>query len=155
VSGNSPSLQTILKRAAVSNSSTEFANTWAELHSLLLMASIGGVTSPRKNLLQQTRTPVLVVKVWIPGLVFLSTCCLCYIVAGCVLAAFAIKTANYADLRDAKARLSIFGIVDWAGSMTPRHGTLPREKDVTREDYFIRLTQGGGGDYHFNTLENT
>jgi hypothetical protein len=154
VSGNSPSLQTMLKQAAVSNSSIEFANTWAGLHSQLLMASIGGVTSPRQNLLQQTRIPILVVKVWIPGLVFLSACCLCYIVAGCILAAFAVKTANYTDLRDAKARISIFGIVDWARAMISQQGSLPRENDVAREDYVIRLTQGGDCDYHFSTLKN-
>jgi hypothetical protein len=139
VSGDSSTLQTILKQAAVQSSSTAFAQTWANLYSPIVMATIGGLTSGRANSQEQIRTPILVVKVWIPALVSLALCCLSYIAGGCALTILAIKAASRGDIRDAKARLTLFGIVTWAvasslsGGQEAHGEALIKEQDVKEE----------------------
>lgn len=148
VSGESSTLQTILKQAAVQNSSTAFVQTWANLYSPIVMATIGGVTSGRANSREQVRTPILVVKVWIPALVFLAFCCLSYVAGGCVLTILAVQTASRGDIRDAKVRLSLFGIVTWAVALAlsggqEDHGeTLIKEQDVKEEHTTVGLLKG-------------
>ncbi|EXJ59187.1 hypothetical protein A1O7_06619 [Cladophialophora yegresii CBS 114405] len=158
VSGTSATLQTILKQAAVQNSSTAFAQTWASLYSPVIMATIGGLSSPRANLLQQTRVPMLVIKVSIPALVFLGWCCLAYIAVGCTLAVLAVRTASRGDVRDAKVRLTLFGLVAWAVAAAGRRGhgggggLLPREQDIGEEDDRVGLLQGRDGSFYFKVI---
>lgn len=160
VSGTSSTLQTILKQAAVQNSSTAFAQTWADLYSPMVMSTIGGVSSARENLLQQTRTPVLVIKVSIPALVFLALCCLGYITAGCVLAVLAVQTASQGDTRDGKVRLTLFGLVAWAvtsalAERPQNHGdNLPREQNVEVEQGVVGLVRGSQNNFYFKVFHN-
>ena len=148
VSGGNPTLQTILDQAAVQNSSIAFAQTWADLYSPLAMATVGGVVSARANSLEQLRTPMLVVKVSIPALAFLALCCLAFISAGCVLTVFAIQAVLRDDIRDAKARLTVFGIVAWAVALASSGGredhavALVKEEEVKHEHEVVGLSKG-------------
>ena len=158
VSGTSPTLQTVLRQSAVQNSSTEFAQAWADLYSPIVMSTIGGVTSPRANTLQQTRVPVLLVKVLIPALVALGSCCLSYIIAGCVLAILAIRTATRGDVRDAKVRLTLFGLVAWAMALALSPGqedlgeSLPREQHMEAEQDRVGLAHGSEKNFYFKVI---
>ncbi|KAJ9607577.1 hypothetical protein H2200_007655 [Cladophialophora chaetospira] len=158
VSGTSSTLQTILKQAAVQNSSTAFAEMWADLYSPVIMATIGGLSSSRGNLRQQTRIPQLVIKVFIPGLVFLGLCCLGYIVAGSVLAVLAVRTASRGDHRDAKTRLTLFGLVVWAvalaltSSQEPPCEPLSREQDMEEEYDRVGLLPGSNNNFYFKVI---
>lgn len=160
VSGTSSTLQTILKQAAVQNSSTAFAQTWAGLYSPMVMATIGGVSSTRENLLQQTRTPVLVIKVSIPALVFLALCCLGYIIVGSVLAVLAVRTASQGDTRDGKVRLTLFGLVAWAVASALSRGqqndsdNLPREQNVGVEQGVVGLVRGSQNNFYFKVFHS-
>jgi hypothetical protein len=148
VSGDSSTLQTILRQAAVQNSSTTFAQTWANLYSPAVMAAVGGVTSERANSRVQVRRPLLVVKVWIPALVFLVLCCLGYITAGCVLMVLALQTESRGDIRDAKVKLTLFGLVAWAvelalsGGQEDHGETLVEERHVREEHTVVGLSKG-------------
>jgi hypothetical protein len=155
VSGTSSTLQTMLKQAAVQNSSSAFANTWADLYSPVIMATVGGVSSARGNTQQQTRSPVLVIKVSIPALVFLGWCCLGYIAAGCLFAVLAVRTSSRGDVKDAKMRLTLFGLVAWAVSCSLHGGAedldqaLPKEQDIGPEKERVRLQQSSHGNFYF------
>jgi hypothetical protein len=160
VSGTSATLQTILKQAAVQNSSIAFAQTWASLYSPVVMATIGGLSSSRSNLLQQTRVPMLVIKVSIPALVFLGWCCLGYIAVGCILAVLAVRTASRGDVRDAKVRLTLFGLVAWAVALSmsagqedsDSSGPLPREPDIQKEHDRVGLMQSATGSFYYKVV---
>ena len=158
VSGTDPTLEAMLDQAAVMNSSIAFAQTWADLYSPVIMATIGGVSSSRSNVLQQTRVPVLVVQVLIPALAFLAWCCLTYIAAGCVLAAFAVRTASRGDIRDAKARLSLFGLVTWAvaSDLLQRNEdvgeVLPGEQNIEEESEKVGLLQSSLNSFDFGII---
>ena len=159
VSGQSSTMQTILKQAAVQNSSTAFAQTWASLYSPVVMATVGGVTSERANSLEQFRTPILVVKVWIPALAFLAFLCVTYIVLGCVLAVLAVQTASRGDIRDARVRLTLWGLVAWAVAVVlsggqEDHGEfLTKEQDVKEEPEVVGLSKGLLGNFYYNVLQ--
>ncbi len=143
VSSESPALQSILDQAAMEPSSKRFASTWAHLYSYAVMAAIGGYTSERANMLQQVRTPVLVVKVWIPALVFMLLFSTVYICLGVALAMIAVRTSSEIDLRDAVNRLSIWGLVHWAASSDEEGDRLPGEKDVRVEHSLVAFTDNG------------
>ena len=134
-------------------SSRIFAQTWANLYSPVIMAFVGGYTSGRSNFLEQVRTPLLVVKVLVPALVFMIFCCVLYICAGCVLALFAIQTSSEAYIRDAVARLGIFGVVDWAASATDEEEveTLTNEQKLGHELSQIGLMANPVNGYHFES----
>jgi hypothetical protein len=112
VSGTNPRLLDILAQAAMQSNITEFCRTWASLFSGEVMSIVGGVTSPRSNILQQDRTPRIVAKIWIPSLVWLVLCCLMYAVAGVVLAMLAIETSRARHIQNAVSKLSISGLAE-------------------------------------------
>jgi hypothetical protein len=63
VSGGAPVLSANLERAALQNTSDPFATEWANLYSVDILSQIGAYMTPRMNLLEQTRTSMLVTKV--------------------------------------------------------------------------------------------
>lgn len=159
VSGDDPTLQTILRLAAVQNSSNSFAQTWATQYSLSVMATIGGVTSERSNSLEQIRTSTLVIKVWIPALVFFALCCLLYMAVGLALTILAVQTASRGDVRDARARLTLFGIVNWAvsASYDGQEGAnefLTKEQNVEEEHGKIGLVRASQDSFSLKVLGN-
>jgi hypothetical protein len=119
VSGTNPTLLDNLEQAAMQPNITEFCRTWANLFSKEVMTVVGGVTSPRSNALQQDRTPRIVVKIWIPSLVWLVLCCLMYAVAGVVLAMLAIETSRSRPIQSAVSQLSLFGLAKRGFPTTP------------------------------------
>lgn len=153
VSGTNPAMLDILDQAAMGASSSEFCHTWENLYSSDIMAVVGGFTSGRSNLLQQIRTPLLVVKIWIPALAFMIACCLTYVWAGFMLALLALQTSAELDVRDAVARLSLFGLADWASQHS--HGEeaigLLREKEVGGENSVVRFVGNPEGGFHFES----
>ncbi|KAK6370110.1 hypothetical protein LTR64_005350 [Lithohypha guttulata] len=158
VSGDSPTLQTILKQAAVQDSSETFARKWADLFSPVVMATIGGVTSNRMNSLEQIREPTLVVKVSIPALTFLAFWCIVYIIFGTVLMVLALRAASEQDIRDARARLNVYGIVTWAVSLAQSAGRedheelMPREQNVREERHLVGLLQGPQQNFYYKVF---
>jgi hypothetical protein len=112
VSGTNPTLLDSLSQAAMQPNITEFCRTWANLFSGQVMSVVGGVTSPRSNILQQDRTPQIVAKIWIPSLVWLVLCCLMYAVAGVVLAMLAIATSRARHIQSAVSKVSISGLAE-------------------------------------------
>jgi hypothetical protein len=123
VSGTNPRLLDILSQAAMQSNITEFCRTWANLFSGEVMSIVGGVTSPRSNILQQDRTPRIVAKIWIPSLVWLVLCCLIYAVAGVVLAMLALATSRARPIQSAVSKLSISGLAE-QGFPTPHEASV-------------------------------
>ncbi|KAK5048308.1 hypothetical protein LTR84_005978 [Exophiala bonariae] len=156
VTGESSSLQAILAQAAVQPSSTAFAQAWADLYSPVIMATVGGVMAGRANELQQERSPMLVVKLWIPALTSLVFCCLCYIVAGSILVYLALRTASLGDFSDARTRLGIYGIADWAASanMTRQTGMLCKEQKIENEALLVGFAGDATQGYHYVVQAN-
>lgn len=160
ISGESPTLEQILQESALEASSVDFAHTWANLYSTAAMATIGGVSSARANLSEQTRNPTLVVKVWIPALVFLACSCLNYVVAGYILAVLAVQTASRGNIKDAKVRLSIVGIVDWAVTLAlakdqEREGeAMVKEQEIKGESEAMGLLKGSRNNFYLKVFHN-
>lgn len=156
LSGDSPALQTILRQAAVQKSSIAFADTWATLYSTIVMDTIGGLTSSRLNLLEQERIPLLVIRVWIPALAFLGACCFGYIYLGSTLAASAVRIGIHEDVRDARARLSLYGLTKWAVDSQVnayRRVRLLKEQDIGHEADRIGLFSGADNSFDFKVFD--
>lgn len=154
LSGDSPTLQTMLKKAAMSYSSLDFAEAWAKMYSTSIMSTVGGVLSPRSNESQQDRLPILVILVWIPALVLLALCCASFIVLASILGICAVSTASTGGIVDAKNRISVFGLVAHATNLqlrnqTRQDGPLSKESKITVEREVWGLMPGTHNDYHF------
>ena len=117
ISGTNPTLLDMLSQAAMQADITGFCRTWANLFSTEVLAVIGGVTSPRTNLLQQNRTSRLVVQIWILSLVLLIGCCLLYPITGCVLAMLAMETSRDRHIGSAVSKLSLADLAEQAFSV--------------------------------------
>lgn len=154
VDGGSATMQTLLRQAAVQPSSIAFADSWAKLYSPTIMAVAGGLSSGRANESEQTRTPILVIKVYIPVLALLGFCCMSYIVAGFVLTVLALRSKAVENIADAKARIGIFGLADWAYSAwsTEQSGLLCKEKKIGSEGMLVGILGDSRKGYHYTFI---
>ncbi|KIW90132.1 uncharacterized protein Z519_09563 [Cladophialophora bantiana CBS 173.52] len=147
VSGTNPTLLDILSQAAMQLNTTEFCRTWANLFSAEVMSIVGGVTSPRSNILQQDRTPRLVVKIWIPSLVWLLLCCLMYPVAGVTLATLAAETSRAGHIQSAVSRISLSGLAEQGFLAQLEESAAGTSRRGIMEDDTVRV--GFGNDLRF------
>jgi len=149
VTGTNPTLLDILSQAAMQPNTAEFCRTWANLFSEEAMTIVGGVTSPRSNILQQDRTPRIVVKIWIPSLVWLVLCCLMYAFAGVVLAMLAIAASKSRPIQSAITKLSLFGLTERGFLTTHAESAGGPCTGGATEDDTVRV--GFGDDFAFKT----
>jgi hypothetical protein len=91
-------LQDFLSQAAMQNTSQQLAYEWASLYSTKVLSTIGAYTTPRKNLQEQQRTPLLVAKVPKAALGALISCSLAYTILGLGLGIAAYR-ASATDVR--------------------------------------------------------
>jgi hypothetical protein len=94
--GTSFLLQDDVLTAALQNSSDAIAIAYADLNSVRVLSMIGGYTTPRTNLREQTRTPLLVARIPATALAVVVTAGLLYgvlaVLLGCL--AFYISSDN-------------------------------------------------------------
>ncbi|KAK5056535.1 hypothetical protein LTR84_012066 [Exophiala bonariae] len=94
-------------QAALTKNSTEFAESLANGYAKRIMSVIGPFLSPRENIEEQTRTPLLVAKVPKAPLAILVACCLAYVIFGITAATFAYRSLRELDVRDLAFRFSL------------------------------------------------
>lgn len=109
VSGGDYQLQDFIYQAAMQNTSQELAYEWASLYSTKVLSTIGAYTSPRTNLQEQQRIPLLVAKIPKAALGALIACSLAYTLLGLGLG-FVAYRASATDVRDLAAQLSLAGL---------------------------------------------
>ncbi|KEF63513.1 uncharacterized protein A1O9_01491 [Exophiala aquamarina CBS 119918] len=100
-------LADLVLQAALSTNSSELADTLANGYAKRIMSVIGPFLSPRENLEEQTRTPILVAKVPKAPLALLISCCLAYVIFGITAATFAYRSLRTLDVRDLAFRFSL------------------------------------------------
>ena len=131
VSGGGYDLEDYLSQAALQDTSEDLAREWADLYSTKVLATIGAYTSPRLNIQEQERTPLLVAKVPEAALGALLACSLAYTILGFGLGLAAYK-ASTTDVRDLAAQLSLPGLT--AAAFEDRTATLSGSGSGMRSD---------------------
>lgn len=76
----------LINQMALEVNSTAMANTWARLFTTPVLSVIGGYTSTSENQAEQTRKDILVARVHIGGLVFITGCGAAYAILVSVVA---------------------------------------------------------------------
>jgi hypothetical protein len=79
----------LINQMALEDNSTAMANTWATLFATRVLSVIGGYTNMSENQAEQTRKDILVARVHIGGLVFITGCGAAYAILVSVVAIFA------------------------------------------------------------------
>ncbi|KAK5047531.1 hypothetical protein LTR84_006628 [Exophiala bonariae] len=147
VSGTNPTLLDILSQAAMQATTADFCRTWANLLSGEIMSVVGGVTTPRSNTIQQDRVPQLVVKIWVPSLVWLLFCCLMYPVAGLILTILAAQTSREHYIGAAVSRVSLHGFAEQGFADQHNDSVVETSTGEGTEDDTVRV--GFGDDLRF------
>lgn len=105
-----PDLQDYLDQVALQNTTDALARQWGNLYSQKVLSTIGGYSTPRTNLAQQTRTLLQVASVSKAALSALIACSLAYTFLGLILGFAAYRTSG-TDVRNLAAQLSLAGLV--------------------------------------------
>jgi hypothetical protein len=100
--------------AAFSNTSQELADRLALVYSQTTLGLASGVLSPRENLLEQARNPLLVSRVPKAPLFTLVSLNLLYGFGGIVLASIALYENGKPGVTEMKRNLSIWGILEYS-----------------------------------------
>ena len=96
-----------------------FADKFAELYSMKVLSKIGAYTTPRENILQQTRRTLLVAKVPIAALASLIALSLIYPILGIALAIRGWKVSGK-NVQEIATQLSLAGLSAAAFGEPPR-----------------------------------
>ncbi|KAJ9608470.1 hypothetical protein H2200_007458 [Cladophialophora chaetospira] len=100
-------LQDLILEAALEPNPQALADSFANSYSSRVMSVIGPFLSSRANLLEQTRTPLLVASVSkIPLAILIAGCC-SYIIFGIISAVIAYRALRKIDVRDLAFRFSL------------------------------------------------
>lgn len=84
----------LINQMALEDNSTAMANTWAKLFTTRVLSVIGGYTSGSQNQAEQTRKDILVARVHIGGLVFITGCGAAYAILVSVVAISAFTSVQ-------------------------------------------------------------
>ena len=98
--------------SAFSNTSQELADKMALVYSQTALGLAAGVLSPRQNLEEQTRQTLLIARVPYAPFYTLLILNLLYVVTGVVFGFLAIRANGFEKVRDIKAGLSIWGLLE-------------------------------------------
>jgi len=157
VNGMSFDLQDYVLQAALQNTSDNFARTWANLYSTKILSNIGGFSTSRTTIQEQTRNVLQVAKVQVSALAALVACSLAYTVLGIVLGIGAYR-ASAIDVQDIAAQLSLPGLTATAfgGERTtpiaegsPGDSPVFREKQRRRETRRVVIDGSPSNGYEF------
>lgn len=155
--GADSQLQDMLQQAIRTNTSQQFADVWADLYSQQILSVIGAFTSPRANLEEQTRTRVVVTKLFIPAVVMFLAVNFAYVPLGIWLYYVAYKKSLECDIRDLYELLSTPGVIisgfsDQMTLVTSRGGSQScgfKESRIVSETTHIRAVLDAGEGYRF------
>lgn len=111
--GTSFLLQDDVLTAALQNSSDAIAIAYADLNSVRVLSMIGGYTTPRTNLREQTRTPLLVARIPTTALAVVVTAGLLYGVLAVILGCLAFYISSD-DLLQVAGYLNLGGLASAA-----------------------------------------
>lgn len=106
-------LQDDVLTAALQNSSDAIAIAYADLNSMRVLSKIGGYTTPRTNLREQTRTPLLVARIPITALAVVVAASLLYGILAVILGCLAFYISSD-DLLQVAGYLNLNGLANAA-----------------------------------------
>lgn len=110
ISELSSSFTEAFQSAPLQNSSQQFANDFADLHSIMALRMIGSVMQPVTNLEEASWEDILVTQVPIVALWSLIAANMSFALLGLVLAIRAIKASSSPDLKDLVTKIGVAGM---------------------------------------------